>query len=653
MMQIDNMLMRDLAYTTVREYLVVAAAGAYTAGTISGCNTRKYHGLFVAPQPQLDDNDHVLLSALDETILYDNNVYPLAVRQYPGVYYPDGHALMAGFTGSPLPRWTFKAGNAVIVKELLMDDEENRIYIRYTLAEGPAAVTLQLQPFLAFRNMHTLGKANYQANLAVGKVPGGIQTKLYNQYDDLFLQITGDVVFSNNGYWYYNVAYTVEQERGYASYEDLYSPGHFEVTLAKEQPVIFTAGFTIREPEENAPTFKRLLAARPVPQTMKEHLFNAAKQFIINTDDGIMVRAGYYWFGSWGRDTCIALPGLTLLTGNITAFTNVINTMQAGLKNGLLANAGSGEYAIYNTVDASLWFVWSLQYFADHYSNRAKVWAMYKDALGSILYHYREGTLYGIGMQENGLISAGEEGFALTWMDAVEGGVPVTPRRGMPVEINALWYNAVCFCLEAARSARDETFVDEWEQYPVKIATAFTDLFWDENRQYLADCIQEEENDWSVRPNQLFAVSLPFTPLTPGMQKAVMEKIKNELLTPRGLRTLSPLDDRYRGHYSGSQLTRDHAYHQGTVWPWLLAHFAEGCLRTDGAAALPLLEGLYKGMAATLEEICLYSVPEVFEGNHPYKAGGAVAQAWSVAELIRMEDIISAFEAKALMVNTV
>jgi predicted glycogen debranching enzyme len=638
MIQIDKMLVQDLRYTTTREYLVVAYTGAWASGTVAGCNTRKYHGLLVAPQPQLDDSDHVLLAGLDETV---DGVHTLALRQYPGEYKPDGHKYLIDFTANPIPCWTFKVGDAVIVKELLMDDEDHRVYIRYTLKEGPASVSLQLQPFLACRNMHTIRRAGDQANLAVEPIEGGIKTKLYNNYDDLFLQVEGD--FVNSGYWYYNVEYCAEQERGYEHQEDLYSPGYFEVTLTKEKSVVFSAGLTLNKTDK----FQKLLAAKPVLRTFKEYLFNAAEQFITETENGVVIRAGYHWFGSWGRDTCIALPGLTLLTGNIPAFNSIINTMQAGLQKGLLSNKGNGEYAVYNTVDASLWFVWSLQYFASGYSNHTKVWAQYKDALSSILYHYKEGTVYNIKMQENGLIFAGQEGVALTWMDAVIGGVPVTPRTGMQVEINALWYNAVCFCLEAARSAKDEAFLKEWEQYPLKISTAFRDHFWDNEKQYLADYIQGEEKDWSVRPNQLFAVSLPFSPLTTEMQKAVMEKIRGELLTPRGLRTLSPLDERYAGHYGGPQLSRDHAYHQGTVWPWLLAHFAEASLKTDGAAALPLLEKLYTGMAATLEECCLYSVAEIFDGDFPYKTAGAVAQAWSVAELIRMEHVISTFKKKA------
>lgn len=620
----DNMLMQELNYATTREYLVVARTGAYAASTIAGSNTRKYHGLLVTPQPQLDDADHVLLASMDERV--DGNDPVVAV-----------------FAADPVPRWEYRSGASVIVKELLMDETENRVYVRYTLKEGPASVVLQLRPYLAFRNMHTVGKANDQADLTASEVDGGIKTRLYQRYDDLFLQVSGESQFIQHGYWYYDAEYIVEQERGYESHEDLYSPGYFELTLSEGKPVVFSAGLTLKKPD--AGIFQRLLSAQPVADTMKEKLFKAAKQFILQTNDGIVIRAGYYWFGSWGRDTCIALPGLTLLTGNIPAFTSVIDTMQAGLKDGLLSNRGIGEHAVYNTVDASLWFVWSLQYFAEHYSNRIKVWTTYKEALTNILTYYRQGTLYNIRMDDDGLISAGQEGYSLTWMDAVIGDHHVTPRRGKPVEINALWYNAVCFCVEAARSAGDDTFVKEWEQYPAKIAASFKALFWDKEHGYLADCIQGEEKDWSVRPNQVFAVSLPYTALTAEMQKGVIEKVKAELLTPRGLRTLSPIDARYTANYGGTQLERDHSYHQGTVWPWLLAHFTEGYLKTSGEAAVPFLKKLYEGMAATLEECCFNSVAEVFDGNYPYKAGGAVAQAWSVAELIRMEQLISDFRA--------
>jgi len=617
---IDNMLTQDLAYAISREYLVVARAGAYAAGTIAGCNTRKYHGLLVAPQPQLDDNDHVLLATLDETV----NGQELGVRRYPGEYKPDGHKFVAAFAADPIPRWELKVGDAVIVKELKMDEEENRVYIRYTL-QSSDPVDLALRPFLAFRNMHTTRRASSDASLQVTHVENGIQTRLYRPYDDLFIQSGSPATFVEDGYWYYNVEYPIEQERGYEYREDLYSPGYFSHRLTNGQPLVITAGLTLKTPDER-------LVIKPAAHTFKQHLLNAAKQFILHTPYGIVIRAGYYWFGSWGRDTCIALPGLTLLTGNIPAFTAVIDTLQAGLKDGLLSNRGNGQHAVYNTVDASLWFVWSLQYFAMYYSNKAKVWARYKDALKDILHSYRCGTLFGIRMLENGLITQGQEGYSLTWMDAVTGDKHVTPRRGLAVEINALWYNAVCFCMEC-----DEEFAKEWKGYPEKIAASFREVFWDDTRNYLADC----ENDWSVRPNQIFAVSLPFSPLTEKMKKAVVEKVKEELLTPRGLRTLSPLDERYIGHYGGDQATRDDAYHQGTVWPWFFGHFTEACLKAEGAAALPLLQRLYEGMAATLEECCFNSVAEVFDGNYPYKAGGAVAQAWSVAELIRMEHLIS------------
>jgi predicted glycogen debranching enzyme len=307
---------------------------------------------------------------------------------------------------------------------------------------------------------------------------------------------------------------------------------------------------------------------------------------------------------------------------------------------------------VYNTIDASLWLIWALQEYVHYRQAAAEVWNNYSTHLTSILHHYKTGTHYGIRMDEDGLITGGQEGYSLTWMDAIVDGVPVTQRMGKPVEINALWYNAVCFCLQLALEADDKAFISEWEHYPRKLSEAFVNCFWDPEKNYLADCVNGTYKDWSVRPNQLFAVSLPYSPLTEEMQAAVMNKIKEELLTPRGLRSLSPADLRYRGHYGGDMPSRDRAYHQGTVWPWLLAHFAEGYLKVYKREALPLLKELYNGMAPALDELCLYSIAEVYEGDEPHKAGGAVAQAWSVAELLRLNDLINQYEQSTTINST-
>ncbi|WP_440134661.1 amylo-alpha-1,6-glucosidase [Chitinophaga sancti] len=624
--------LNDLAFSNSREFIAVAAKGNYAAGTIAGCNTRKYHGLVVALQPQIDEDHHVLLAGVDEKVMAGDQTFDLGIHKYPNVYAPDGAQYLVSFSPLPMPCWTYELGDISITKELQIDDEGS-LTIRYTLTQGDNPVILHIHPLLAFRNMHWVRRANEQADRTVHYVNDGIRMQLYPQYSSLYLQMSGAAVFKEAGYWYYNVEYPIERERGYEYQEDLYGPGHFEVTLQPGVPVIFSGATTERH---------HLVCRdpKPVPQTTKDYLLRAAQQFIIHTAGGLSIKAGYYWFGSWGRDTCISLPGLTFLAGNAPAFTSIMALLRVLLKDGLLPNTGNlRDDSKYATVDASMWLVWAIQQYAMHEIGNAAAWNMYKDMLKDVLYHYRYGTAFNIHMEADGLISAAYPGKALTWMDAVINNTPITQRPGKPVEVNALWYNAVCFCVNAALEAGDTAFVAEWSGFPALIAAGFVKCFWNDEQQYLADVVDGETADWSVRPNQIFAVALPYSPLSAEQQKAVVAIVKRELLTIRGLRTLSPRDPDYIGHYGGSQLERDHAYHQGTAWPWLLGHYAAAVLNTGGDKTE--LQELFNHVETALEELCLYSVPEVYNGDAPHAAGGTVAQAWSVAEFIRFERLLA------------
>ncbi|NLU91470.1 amylo-alpha-1,6-glucosidase [Chitinophaga sp. Ak27] len=631
-----------------KEYLLTGKGGSYVASTIGNCNTRKYHGLFVVPQPRIDGDGHVLLSALDEAISDESGTWELAMHCYPGVYYPEGYRYILEFTGPPVPQWIYQAGSLRLKKELLLNFEDDQLLIKYTLINASGPATLQLMPLLSFRNMHTLSKANAYIKEEVTPIKQGIKMQLYSTYMPLYMQLSADAVFVPAPDWHFNVEYPLEAERGYEFREDLYRPGYFEISLCPGQSVIFSAG--LKEASViKVPAFDQLLAEKKVPTSLEDYLMNAARQFIVNTNGDLAIKAGYYWFGRWGRDTCIALPGLMLLTGDSQGFKSVLNGLLRELKDGLLPNTIAEGYSSYNTADASLWCIWALQQYVQRYGNALQVWKEYGPQLKSILHHYKNGTRFGIKMEEDGLIYAGEDGYALTWMDAVAANGPVTPRAGKAVDINALWYNAVCFCLQLAKLAKEVDFINTWGLPPEKIADAFRCCFWDAEKQYLVDYVNGNYKDKAMRPNQLLAVSLPYTPLMPEMQKAVIDKVREQLLTPRGLRTLSPEDSRYCGHYCGDQEARDHAYHQGTVWPWLLGHFTEGYLNVYGYKALPLLEELYAGMVKALDEYCLYSLAEVYDGDPPHKAGGAVAQAWSVAELLRMNDLIKQYQHKAIL----
>lgn len=639
-------LMQDLNFSAAREYLVASPSGAWSASTISGCHTRKYHGLLVAPQSFPGEDNYVILSSLDETIACDDEYVRLSLHRYTGAAVPTAQQYIHAFSANPLPRWWYQLNEHLLLKEIALDDHGSAM-IRYTLLNGTKPLTLRLRPLVAFRNMHTLTRANVAANTAIRIVKQGISVNLYPGYNDLFLQLKNGS-FQADGCWYYNFEYSWEKERGYDYQEDLYSPGYFDISLAPGQSVIFHAGFSVANVSTLEDRFSRCTQRRE-PETLKDHLLLAAAQFLMPD----RIRAGFYWFGSWGRDTGISLPGLTLLTGKINLFKSIIRHHLKQVKNGLLPNSGTGTYAQYNTVDASLWLIWALQQYAEKTHAWKQIWHEYGKTLKSILTAYKDGTLFNIHMEEDGLISAGGAGLALTWMDAIAPEGPVTPRTGKAVEVNALWYNAICFCLNAAIEANDQVFIESWEAYPEKIARSFIDCFWSDEKKYLADCANGDTRDWSVRPNQLFAVSMHSSPLLPAQQRAVIEKVKEELLTPRGLRTLSPADPQYRPEYSGDQPNRDRSYHQGTVWPWLLGHFTEAVLKAEGPVALPFLEKIYDGFKYVLDEYCINNIPELFDGDFPHRPGGAVAQAWSVAELIRMEHLISGFKARQLSSNTI
>lgn len=638
--------MNDPEKAFSKEFLLTNGTGAFSSSTIGNCNTRKYHGLFVAQQPQMDDNDHVLVSALDEQLAYKQQVHQLATHKYPNTLYPAGYKYIRDFYGNPVPKWVYQLDDCVFVKEIMMPENENAILIRYTVEEATDKLQLNLSPFLAFRNAHHVRHADMQANKKVHAISNGIKLHLYSHYTPLYIQTSQKAEFITAPDWYYNIEYSQEQARGYDYREDLFVPGHFAVKLKKGDKLVVYIGLAECNSKALSTRYTTTLKKQPLLNTYHDCLRHAASQFIIRQEDQVKIKAGYPWFGCWGRDTFISLPGLLLTTGKDKEFTQVIKTSLLDLKNGLLPNVGTGKNAVYNSVDAALWFVWAIQQYATFTNSLSKIWGEYGKQLSEVLDNYSKGTSFNIKMDADGLISAGQDGVALTWMDAVVNGKPVTPRIGKAVEINALWYNAVCFCLEAAKAAKDESFVAKWERLPEQIRQSFIDTFWDKDRQYLADCVKDGIADWSVRPNQVFALSLPYSPVPEYFRKPVLNIVKEELLTPKGLRTLSPRDKNYKGLCEGDQETRDHAYHQGAIWPWLLGHYAEAYLAEHGANGVAEIEKITEDCKGMLHDSCLYTVPEIYNGDYPHKAVGAIAQAWSVAELLRMEFLTAKFKEK-------
>ncbi|MEI6765752.1 MAG: amylo-alpha-1,6-glucosidase [Bacteroidota bacterium] len=635
----------NLKYSLSRELIRSNRAGSFASTTISGCNTRKYHGLLIVPQPNVDNECHVLLSTIDETVIQNDAEFNLGIHQYtPGVFFPKGHKYLREFIAEPIPKLTYRVGGVILTKEMLFSIEEDRILIKYTLVEAHSATTLRFKPFLAFRNRHSLTKANVDADTHYEQAENGIKMRMYPGFTPLYLQFSKQAEYVHVPNWNYNIEYSQEKERGYDYIEDLLVPGYFELPMKKGESIIFAAGTK----ETASSSLKKIFTAevgKRIPRdSYRNCLVNSAHQCLVFNGRKVEVIAGFPWFGRWGRDTFISLPGLTLTTGDHQTCKKVIDTMIADLKGPLFPNIGSGSTAAYNSVDAPLWFFWSLQQYSEYTGTREKIWKEYGNKMKLILNGYRNGTEFNIRMQENGLIWAGMPGKALTWMDAVVHGKPVTPRIGMPVEINALWYNAIMFALETASMAGDEDFINEWSGIAMRIRVSFKETFWDKDKGYLADYVNGTYKDWAVRPNMIFAASLPYSPVSEQIRKLIIDTVGRELLTTRGLRTLTPKHPDYKGCYYGTMEQRDHAYHQGTVWPWLLGHYVEAFLKIHGDSGIQCIRKIYEGFEDVMTEHGVGSISEVYDGDPPHRAGGAPSQAWSVAELLRIDYLLKQYE---------
>lgn len=637
----------NLEYSLPKELLRSNRAGAYASTTIINCNTRKYHGLLITPQPGIDDENHVLLSSFDETVIQHNAEFNLAIHKFEGeTYNPKGHKYIRNFTTEPIPKLTYRVGGVVLTKEILLARNDDRTIIKYTLVEAHSPTTLRFRPFLAFRNIHTLSKANVFVDTKFEQLQNGIKVRMYTGYTPLFMQFSKPVQYTHVPDWYYKFEYIRERMRGYESVEDLYTPGFFEIGIKKGESIYFSAGLNEISPARLAKLFAGEVNSRIPRGSYAQCLQNSAQQFIVRRGDRTEILAGFPWFGRRGRDTFISLPGLTLTMGDEKTFRDVVDTMISEMNGPLFPNTGHGTKATYNSADAPLWFFWALQKYAQRFGNTLQVWKRYGPIMKMVLDGFRQGTDFNIHMTPEGLLFTGEKGISVTWMDAIVDGEPLLPRTGMPVEVNALWYNAIIFALECAKMAKDKDFINSWEPIAARIPAAFTGTFWDPAKGYLADYVNGSYKDWSVRPNMVIATSLKYSPVEEVIQKSILDVVKSELLTIRGLRTLTPKDPDYHSVYAGDQAARDRACFQGTAWPWLLGHFAEGYLKIHGRSGIHTVEKLYKGIEETLTEHAIGSVSELFDGDPPHKPGGATSMAWSVAEILRMGELISEFQDK-------
>ncbi len=635
----------NLEFSLNRELIRSSNAGSYASTTIINCNTRKYHGLLVVPQPLIDGENHVLLSSIDETIIQQDEEFNLSLHKFPGdIFNPRGHKYLRRFESQPIPVLTYRVGGVLLTKEMLFSRTEDRLFIKYTLVEAHSKTKLRLKPFLAFRNIHKLSKANHFAEKKYEAVKNGIKMQMYQGYSHLFMQLSKENEYIHVPDWYYNIEYQMEKERGYEFNEDLLVPGYFEFEINKGESVYFSASTEESDPENFKKFFSNEIKKRIPRDNFENCLRNSAQQFIVKRNKKTEIIAGFPWFGRKGRDTFIALPGLTLINKDYKTCKDVIDTMIQEMKGPLFPNTGYGNSTVYNSADTPLWFFWTIQQYSYFTETKNKTWKEYGKKMKTILEAYKNGDNHQIKMLDNGLIYAGEQGNAITWMDSIVNGKAVTPRIGLQVEINALWYNAIMFSIEVAKIAGDDDFVNNWLEIAEKVKISFKETFWSKDRGYLADYVDGEYKDWCIRPNMIFATSLPYSPLSEKIRQLIIEYIKKELLTPRGLRTLSPNCPDYKDIYTGNQSERDIAYHQGTVWPWLLGHFVEAYLKIYGKSGMSFIKYLYEGFEETVREHGISSVSEVYDGNPPHLPGGTPSHASSVAELLRISWLIKKYE---------
>ena len=638
----------NLEYSLNKELLRANRSGSCSCTTLTHCNTRKYHGLLICPMPNLDGEKHILLSAIDETIEQHGEQFNLGLHQFIGQNFsPKGHKYVREYSLDPLPKKTFNVGGVLFSKELLYATDKDCVIIKYTLEEAHSKTKLIIKPYLAFRNIHSLSKANDGVNTAFETVDQGIRTRMYDNYPHLYMQLSKKADYRHRQEWYYDVEYQQELDRGYEGHEDLYVPGVFEVDIKKGESIYFSVG--LEEFEKPTTSLKKIFAEetkkRIVRKSFATCLENAAQKFFVKGDaNTINIVSGYPWFGCRSRDTFVALPGLTLAVGDTKLCKEILDGAITHLHNGWFPDDFSTKEKTYTSIDAPLWFFWALQQYAYHTNTQDKIWKAYGKVMASILNTYKHGLNSLAHTLPNGLIFGSSE--TGTWMNAVAEHVPVTPRAGMAVEVNALWYNAIMFALETAKLAKDTKFTKEWKSLAEEFPEVFKETFWSKEKGWLADYVNGGEKDFSVRPNQVIATGLPYSPISNKISQLVLEKVRQKLLTPRGLRTLSPSNKEYKPVYEGNAFQRDLAYHQGTVWVWQLQFFVEGYLNIYGASQLDFIKQLYHGFEQTLSEYCLGSVAEIYDGDPPHRPKGAISQAWSVAALLRIHQLINNYTIK-------
>ena len=646
-LRFEKAVMTNLEESIRKELLRTNRSGAYSCSTIVDCNTRKYHGLLVVPVPELDDENHVLLSSLDPTVIQHGAEFNLGLHKYQGNNYsPKGHKYIREFDCGVIPTTIYRVGGVILKKESVFQCYEDRILIRYTLVDAHSATTLRFRPFLAFRSVRQFTHENSTASREYSLVDNGIKTCMYAGYPDLYMQFSKQNEFVFQPDWYRGVEYPKEQERGYASNEDLYVPGYFEMTIRKGESIVFAASTSAIKSSSLKKVFEDEVKMRPPRDNFYHILVAAAHQFHfrdrrsgsspehLDDNDDRYLLAGYPWFKCRARDTFISLPGLTLAINEQDYFEHVMKTAEKGLREFMKGKPLSVKIYEMEQPDVPLWAVWAIQQYSK-FASKEECQKRYGKLVMDIVDYIMKGGHPNLRLDDNGLLYSNGRDRAVTWMNSTANGRPVVPRSGYIVEFNALWYNALKFCASLqAEFGKDKKVVDKLEALAETCKTSFVSTFLNEYG-YLLDYVDGSAMDWSVRPNMVFAAAFDYSPLNQEQKKSVLDVCTRELLTPKGLRSLSPKSGGYNPMYVGPQTQRDYAYHQGTAWPWLGGFYMEACLKLYKRTRLSFIERQMVGYEDEIDYHALGTISELFDGNPPFHGRGAMAFAMNVAEILR------------------
>ncbi len=631
----------NLAYSLKREIICANKTGAYCNTSIVTCNTRRYHGLLAVTLDRFGGDHFMLLSALDESLVVNGKQFNLGIHCYGDIYEPRGHKYVVDFAEDPVPNITYQVGEIVFRKSIILAPDKDQVLVKYELLKSPSPVTLIIKPFLAFRNVHELTHQNEQANTGYTEIPGGVSFRMYPNFPDLHLQLSDSKAeWKSLPCWNNNVTYSDEYRRGYDCKEDLFTPGIFTARLSNGGSVVFSGSIEEANPAGLKRQFGAYLAKMPEVTGYHDQLMRCADWLITRHNGVAMINAGLSWLNTGLlRETLVALAGLTLHGAHSPElFEEILDNLIAAEQERLTKRT--------TQVEAPLYLAVTLQQYIDYGADPAKVWKKYGDTLKAVLESYLPGCRKEVAMHPSGLLWAQMDGVALSWMNAYVNGRAVTERAGYQIETNAFWYNAICFALEmeGKYGSKRSAFIKKWTPIRDMVLVNFRSTFVDEESGRLADYVDASGRNMDVRPNQLYAIWVKYSPLEEDMALPVLSVIDRELITSRGVRTLSPRDPKYRGVYEGAQIERDLAYHQGCTRPNLLEPYIDMSLKVKGPSFVKRAEWLIEGFWSDLSKHGVGAFSELYDGDPPHEPHGAISSSLSTAALLTVVDIIAKYK---------